>query len=514
MHKYISLLYLSYLRYFARKALAKHKPTIIGIAGSVGKSSTAHALFSVLKQHGNTKMVGNSETGIPLGILGLQPKYYTVADWLRMLINAPGGINHLKGTKYLIAEMGIDDPYPPKNMGYLLTILKPDIAIVLNESATHSMQFETTLSAQRLALSEEERLRLIVHKIAEEDCKIITESGCKIAIYNADDENIKNAVAAFDAVISTSFARRDPKEISRQARDDKNPNLPNISNFPELVSFGRDKSNAVSYKSYKITTSSTSLSLSLHLEGAKLNSEIVLSFPGLLLPKEYEQTFAAVIATATSLDVPKETIIKGLQSFSLPKGRSSLLTGINNSKIIDSSYNASKVAVFAFLDMVKMLKKGSKCPAVFLFGDMRELGEEAKIEHRAVAEKLKGIVDYLYLVGPLTREYVLSYLSGTVISNEVRDPNGISPHSARRNDKEKRGEFQEIRWFDNARRAGEYLKDHIPANAIILVKGSQNTIFLEEAIKYILADKDDAKKLCRQSSFWLGVKRKQGILNS
>ena len=166
MRKYISLLYLSYLRYFARKALAKHKPTIIGIAGSVGKSSTAHALFSVLKLHGNTKLVGNSETGIPLGILGLTPSSYSLADWARLLINAPRGIDHLKGTKYLIAEMGIDDPYPPKNMEYLLTILKPDIAIVLNESATHSMQFGKAISDQQKASSTpEELLELITKKI-------------------------------------------------------------------------------------------------------------------------------------------------------------------------------------------------------------------------------------------------------------------------------------------------------------------------------------------------------------
>lgn len=475
--------YLSYLRFFARKALKKHKPTIIGIAGSVGKSSTAHALFAVLKNHRPTKLVGNSETGIPLGILGLQPTTYTLFDWLRMLISAPQGVDHLKGTKYLIAEMGIDDPFPPKNMEYLLTILKPDIAIVLNESATHSMQFEKVISdKQKETSSPDELLKLVTKKIAEEDCKIITQSGCKVAVYNADDENIADVILSKAKDLPASLAGRDSSSRQRRTQNDKILFLP----------FGQDKSNSVSYKSYKISASSTSFSLSLHLEGVKLNSEIVLSFPGLLLPKEYEQTFAAVIATTTSLDVPKETIIKGLQSFSLPKSRSLLLTGINNSKIIDSSYNASKSAVFAFLDMVKLLKKESKRPIVFLFGDMRELGDEAKIEHEAVAEKLIGIVDYLYLVGPLTQKFVLpSYpLTPTTYS------------------------LKEIRWFLNAKFAGEYLKDHIPANALILVKGSQNTIFLEEAIKYILADKEDTKKLCRQSAFWLEVKRKQGILNS
>ncbi|MDP3941750.1 MAG: Mur ligase family protein [bacterium] len=462
--------FLSYLRFFARGALAKHKPTIIGIAGSVGKSSTAHALFSVLKQYGNTKLVGNSETGIPLGILGLAPSTYSLVDWLKMFLAAPSGIDHLKGTKYLIAEMGIDDPYPPKNMEYLLTILKPDIAIVLNESATHSMQFEKLLARNPLLSGEgaaerseagvryeEERLKLVTQKIAEEDSKIITKSGCKIGIYNADDENI-------NAAIKQSKAKT------------------------TLYPFGKENTNAVSYKTYDVTTSGSSFSFSSTMQQSN-NVTISLNLPGLLLPREYEQTFAAIIAAAASLGVPKETIIKGLQSFSLPSGRSTLLTGINNSKIIDSSYNASKAAVFAFLELVERLKKQTKRPVVFLFGDMRELGDTAKIEHEEVAKKLTGIVDYLYLVGPLTQKFVLpSY------------PLAPSTYS-----------LKEIRWFANARFAGEYLKDHIPQNALVLVKGSQNTIFLEEAIKYILANKEDTKKLCRQSAFWKDVKKRQGL---
>lgn len=466
MKSIVIRIFLSYLRFFARKSIAKHKPTIIGIAGSVGKSSTTHALYAVLKEHGSTKLVGNSETGIPLGILGLQPKDFTIADWIRMLINAPLGIDHLKGTKYLVAEMGIDDPFPPKNMEHLLTILKPDIAVVLNESATHSQQFEKALDARRLTLDADEKLDAIIKLIAEEDCKIITESGCNIGIYNADDENITSIIKQYN---NSPRGKRE-KAIT-------------------LLPFGRDKSNVVSYKNYEVSTSGSSFSFSTTMR-QYADEALNLTFPGLLLPKEYEQTFAAVIAVAGTLEVPKEILAKALQSFSLPGGRSALLTGINNSIIIDSSYNASKAAVFAFLEMLKELKKQTKRPTVFLFGDMRELGEGAKIEHEAVAERLKGIADYLYLVGPLTREYVLpSY---------PLSPNNYS--------------LKEIRWFANAKYAGEYLKVHLPTNALVLVKGSQNTIFLEEALKYILADKDDVKNLTRQSSFWQGLKKKQGIL--
>lgn len=41
---------------------------------------------------------------------------------------------------------------------------------------------------------------------------------------------------------------------------------------------------------------------------------------------------------------------------------------------------------------------------------------------------------------------------------------------------------------------------------IILFKGSQNTIFLEEAVKQVLANKADVKYLTRQSDWWMQKK--------
>jgi UDP-N-acetylmuramyl pentapeptide synthase len=183
------------------------------------------------------------------------------------------------------------------------------------------------------------------------------------------------------------------------------------------------------------------------------------------------------------------------------------LTGINNAKIIDSSYNASKSAVIAFLEMMRELKKQTKRPIAFVFGDMRELGDEAKIEHEAVAQKLRGIVDYLYLVGPLTREFVLPHVDLHTTDVALNDSDESKKKENNTTIKQNNNsELKEVRWFANAKYAGEYLKDNLPKNSLVLVKGSQNTIFLEETIKYILANKDDVKKLTRQSSFWMKTK--------
>jgi len=43
----------------------------------------------------------------------------------------------------------------------------------------------------------------------------------------------------------------------------------------------------------------------------------------------------------------------------------------------------------------------------------------------------------------------------------------------------------------------------------VLVKGSQNRVYCEEATKLLLADPTDAAKLVRQSPFWMRLKRAQ-----
>ncbi len=448
MRKFVTSSTLSYLRYFAKKALAKHNPTTIGIAGSVGKSSTRKAIEAVLMDHFPTKAVGNSETGIPLGILGIHPENYSSLDWLKMLAKSPLNIDYMKGTKYLVAEMGIDEPNPPKNMDYLLSILKPDIAISLNVSATHSLQFDKTVRKE--GLSQEERLQEVITNIAHEDTKIITKSHCKVGIYNADDKDVTSQIEG--------------KELSSK-----------------LLTFGTKSTCTISYGLYRVSLKGSSFDFFVKTDSKR--EEINLTFNRHILPQEYREVFAASMLVGLEAGLTLQQIKTSLEkNYQPPKGRTSMFEGIKKSIIIDSSYNASKASTIAFLDLIDILKKETDRDVSFLFGDMRELGNEARIEHEEVAKRLIGIVDYLYLVGPLTREFVLPIIQ----ENEKG--------------------FKEVRWFDNSLRAGEYLKDNLPKETLLLAKGSQNTIFLEEAIKQILEDKKDSKGLCRQEDFWMKLK--------
>lgn len=448
-----------YLRTVAHLALSQTRATIIGVAGSVGKTSTREALFAVLRDIAPTHMVaGNSETGVPLGLVGLFPTDYSPLDWLRMFVTAPFRIGFLKKTRYIIVEMGIDDPYPPKNMEYLLTIVKPNIGIITDESAAHTMQFEK-IFGPNMVVSDSERLKLLVEAITNEDAKMILQEKCELGIVNGDNKYVTDV-----------FTR---------------PNK-------QILTFGNTSGAAIEIKEYTVDTKKTSFSYELILDST--HESIDLTFKGFAFPKELAYVFAPAILTAYKLNIPLDVIKDKLQkNFIPPKGRESLFEGINNSVIIDSSYNASRPSVISFLELINKLKKepasssqgGSKRHTIVVLADMLELGNESQIEHEAVAQAIGTIPDTLYLVGPLTKRFILP-----VLNKQTKKP-------------------KLIEWFPSITELNAKLRD-IPKNSLILFKGSQGNLWLEESIKLLLINKEDVSRLCRQYPFWKKVKTAAG----
>lgn len=441
-----------YFRFFAILALRIHTPMVIGIAGAVGKSTAKLAVSAILTSYQPTLTVdGNSETGIPLGILGLSHGKYGPLDWIRAFVLAPFRIGNLRPYKFLIIEYGIDGPFPPKNMGYLLTILKPSIAILLNESPAHVENYDPILSVQDKNLPLNDKLDRIVTFMTSDDGKIFSNTQLTAGIVNADDEKVYN------------FA---------------------TGNVPrgKLFTVGEGSNNDISVVHHEVMPEGSRFLFAVHTHQIKDSLELV--FPQMALPQETGSVVGAAVLAAIHCGISLEIIKTNLERFfSLPPGRGSIFEGIHDTTILDSSYNASSASVLSFLKTMRELKSSTKRQTVFLFGDMKELGEYSIYEHNLVAKALPGTIDHLLLIGNLTKQYVL-------------------PYAQKHKDK-----FKTVMWFEDTLEAGNYAAANLPAHGIVLVKGSQ---LLEEAVKRMLKNPKDSKKLCRQDLFWKEAKRKRG----
>ena len=84
----------TYLRFWAKRYLARVKPKIVAVTGSVGKTSTKDAIFEVLKTEFGSKVRKsegnlNTETGVPLAILNYKKAPSNIFAWIPILISAP-----------------------------------------------------------------------------------------------------------------------------------------------------------------------------------------------------------------------------------------------------------------------------------------------------------------------------------------------------------------------------------------------------------------------------------------
>ena len=414
----------------AKLVVKKYHPKIIAITGSVGKTSTKDAIFTVLSKFKivrKSEKSFNSEIGLPLTILGLPNGWDDPFIWLGNIIH---GFMLLLWKhpypEYLILEVGVGKPGDIKKN--VIPWLKTDVVIITRfpDKPVHVEFFGS------------------VEKIIEEKSALIyslKKDG--ILILNHDDEKV--------------FALHS-KVNCKTVSFGMNQNATYHSLYPTYL-----------YKTQDGIKVPDGLNFKLEYEG----NTFPVMLPKILGVHNIGQA-ASAIACSYELGCDLLESISAISEYSTPPGRLSLLEGINNSVIIDDTYNSSPVAMDAALLVLKELEGKRK---IAVLGDMLELGKFTEEEHKTVGEKVVGVADLLVVVGPRAK----SIAEGAM-------HNGFP--------------FKEIYTFDSSKTAAKFLEGIVEKGDVILLKGSQG-VRLERAVEAIMEHKKFAKKLlCRQDKEW------------
>lgn len=421
----------SLLEFEATMVLRKYKPKIVAITGSVGKTSTKDAIYNVLASVFFVRKSAksfNSEIGIPLTILGVENGWRNPITWAQNLLSGLVLIlfpSHYP--KWLVLEVGADRP---KDIKKITKWLKPDIVVLtrLGEVPVHVEFFD----------SPEEVVKEKGYLV-----KALHDSGT--LIYNGDD---KNCVA-----LRHSFGGR---AISYGFNTDNA-----IIASHDSIFFEEEKKRKIpGGMIFKVDHRGTS---------------IPVKIPGVLGHQHIYSTLAA-IAVGISQNLPLLPIAQNVASGTPASGRMRLLFGINETVIIDDTYNSSPVALHeALATLAKLEVTGRK---IAVLGDMMELGKYSTEEHRNAGKYASEVCDLLITVG-------------------------IRAHLIEAGALKKRIGKRKIAHFEDARSAGEYLKTIIKTGDIILIKGSQS-MRMERVVEAVMANPEQKEKLLvRQEEEWL-----------
>lgn len=339
--------------------LKRHKPFIVAITGSVGKTSMKDAIYTILKNHYPTRKSEksfNSDIGVPLTVLGLPNAWNNPFLWLKNIIDGFFiAVLSKEYPKYLILETGIDRP---GDMTKLTSWMKPNI-VVLTRLPDVPVHVEYFSEPQAVI---DEKMKLVY---------ALKPDG--VVVYNHDDQiiqrelqNVRHKAIGFSRYLSSQFTASDDQIFYH---DD----------MPAGLSF--DINNLEQKENVKIFG---------------------------VLGGQHVYTYSGAIAVASLCGVPLNDAVKGLLDHVSPPGRMRIIKGIKGSVLIDDTYNSSPTAVEQALITLKEIKYAKRKIAVL--GDMLELGRFSPREHERIGELVPECADVLLTIGVRARKIAESAL--------------------------------------------------------------------------------------------------------
>jgi UDP-N-acetylmuramoyl-tripeptide--D-alanyl-D-alanine ligase len=407
-----------------QKYFKKHPEVkLVAVVGSVGKTSTKIAIGTVLSQKYRVRLHEgnhNSELSAPLAILGVEfpEDIRKLSQWLAVFGAIDKRIKQPADVDVIVQELGTDGIGQIPHFG---TYLNPDIAVVTAVSAEH-MEFFKTLDA--VALEE-----------------LSAANFSKSALINRDDVAGHYAADVANANINT-YGTNVVAEYRFETSD---------------YTFEDGFSGSFVAPEWSQPTSTT-----LHLVGDHSIRAAV-----------------AAGAVGVKLGMSAAEISSGMEKIRPVKGRMNVLRGMNDSIIIDDTYNSSPLAVESALRALYQLKVPQK---MVVLGSMNELGETSAAEHEALGEWCDPLqLSYVVTVGEDAARYLAP----------AAQKHGCHTVS-----------------FQSPLEAGAFVRKYLEKGGAVLFKGSQGGIYLEEAVKMVLHSTNDEEKLVRQSKAWMLKKQK------
>ena len=433
------------LRILSKRVINRYQPVVVGITGSVGKTTAKEAVFAVLRKKffvRKSEDKYNNEIGITCVVLGIDPmdkhvdSSFKKTRFILEVIKSLWLVYGYPKSRYpsaLVLELGADKP---RDIAYLVEIVKPIIGVVtaIGEVPVH---VEFYASPQAVA---KEKATLI---------KSLPSNG--FAVLNYDDQTVldmKNQTRA--KAITIGFS-------------------------PQADIWASDMTYYLSDDQKKVG----GLAFKVH----RGESFIPVRSARIIAP---HQIYGILAATAVGLyfNMNLVEIAKALEYIEFPRGRMNLLQGIKNTIVIDDTYNSSPLSAHAALDILKDFSDSVKRLAgrgrtIAVLGDMKELGKYEVGSHEALGTHAAKRADILITLG------VAAELTG----------NAALPAMG----------ADKVFKYTELQKAADKLQEIIQEGDIILIKGSQS-MRMEKIVKEIMAEPQRASELlCRQSAKWLNA---------
>ena len=287
---------------------------VVGITGSVGKSTTKEMVAQVLGgtyRTEKTPVNHNNDIGMPMAILAMP-----------------------EDTQVAVLEMGMNHF---REMAYLSSIARPDVALILNIGTMHIENLGT------------------MEGIRQAKFEIVEGMGpAGELVLNGDDTMLRNL-----------------PDMLRQ----------------KITYFGKDSGCAVRWLDarqeeealcFRVETRDTSFPVEIHLEGLHFIPDAM-----------------AAVSVGLLLGVPPQTISDQLKKFRNLSGRQEILQ-VGGYTIIKDCYNAGPESMAAALQVLGT-KHGRR---IAVLGDMLELGTSAQAEHYRIGRLAVESTDMVLAYGP------------------------------------------------------------------------------------------------------------------